>query len=89
MKATTRRGKDRIEFAERVLRHIEEYTVPQYGDAPEDQVEEWTEEECILTVKRYAARHGRNAREGEQMRDFLKIAHYTQIAELKHTRSQK
>lgn len=68
-------------FQEVVLRHIEEYTVPQFGDAPDDQVEQWSAEDCIRQMGKYIARFGRNRRGKEdQLRDMLKIAHYTSLA---------
>jgi len=79
----SKRGDDWREFAEKVADHVENYTVPQYGGKGEDQVTEWTLEDCALTIKRYVARIGKNARQGEQERDFLKIAHYAQLAALK------
>ena len=57
--------------------HIENYTVPQYGDAPNDQVEEWTPEQCMESIKRYANRFGTGRRGRlETLRDMVKIAHY-------------
>lgn len=38
---TAQRTKDWNEFAAKVADHIENYTVPQYGDAPNDNVEAW------------------------------------------------
>jgi len=68
-------------FAEIVRQHIENYTVPQYGDAPNDQVQEWTPTECMSSVKRYANRIDSNVRgRQETLRDMLKIAHYACLA---------
>ena len=39
---TAQRTKDWNEFAAKVADHIENYTVPQYGDAPNDNVESWS-----------------------------------------------
>lgn len=83
----SQRGEDWKAFAEQVLSHVEDYTVPQYGDKGEDQVTEWGLEDFTTTIKRYAARIGKNARPGEQERDFLKIAHYAQLAALKYSES--
>lgn len=68
-------------FANKVLEHIETYTVPQYGDAPNDLVEQFDVNYCVQQVMRYAARWNSNARgAGEQFRDLVKIAHYAQLA---------
>lgn len=74
------RGKDWMVFAEKVLSHIENYTVPQYGDAPDDQVEEWDAQDCTTTIRRYASRSGKNQRSGQDKLDMLKTAHYAQLA---------
>jgi len=74
------RGKEWEAFSKEVLKHIEDYTVPQYGDKGEDQVTEWNPEECILTIKKYAARFGSNMREGQNEMDLKKIAHYACLA---------
>jgi hypothetical protein len=74
------RGADWNRFSERILRHVENYTVPQYGDAPHDEVESWTAADCVRAVKKYAARHGKNSRAGQDKLDLLKIAHFAQLA---------
>lgn len=74
------RGAEWVAFAARVLRHIEDYTVPQYGDAPGDQVEEWSPEECVLTIRKYAARFRKNSRPGQDALDLVKVAHYACLA---------
>ena len=57
--------------------HIEKYTIPQYGDAPNDQVENFTPAQCMDSIKRYANRIDSNARGRlETLRDMLKIAQY-------------
>ena len=78
-----------LPFSLRVLQHIESYTVPQYGDAPNDEVESWSIEECLLAVKKYNARDGKNSREGQQELDFLKMAHFVQIAADKYQEAAK
>lgn len=75
----SQRGKAWLEFSARVLNHIENYTVPQYGDKGEDQVTEYSPEECALQIKKYISRYGKNARQGQQELDLLKIAHYAQL----------
>jgi len=64
-------------FSVVVVEHINNYTVPQYGDAPNDPVEAWTPSQCMLSVKRYADRveTGRRGRL-ETLRDMIKIAHF-------------
>lgn len=74
------RGKEFEDFSGDVIKHIENYTVPQYGDSPNDLVEEWTVQQCIDSAKKYLARHGRNQREGQDELDLIKAAHYIQIA---------
>lgn len=54
---TAQRTKDWNEFATKVADHIENYTVPQYGDAPNDNVESWSAQDCIAQVQKYAARY--------------------------------
>lgn len=77
------RGKQWIAFSEIVLQHIENYTVPQYGDAPGDQIEDWTAQECIRAIGKRCARHGKNSREGQEKLDILKMAHEACLAYFK------
>ena len=56
------RLKEWDEFTKMVRDHIENYTIPQYGNAPDDQVGAWTANDCMRAVERYTARYGRNAR---------------------------
>lgn len=79
----SRRGTEWLAFSTKVLNHIESYTVPQYGDAPHDQVEHYTARDCIKQIERYVTRHGRNSRKGQDLLDLLKIAHYACIAHAK------
>lgn len=68
-------------FAEEVFNHIEGYTVPQYGDFPDDNVATWTPEQCVTQIEKYCKRFGSNARgEQETNLDLIKIAHYAQLA---------
>lgn len=78
------RGQDFCKFADKVIEHIECYTVPQYGDKGEDQVTGYTAEDCIKQAQKYMARYGRNARPGQQELDFIKGAHYMQLAYTKY-----
>lgn len=77
---TAQRTKDWNEFAAKVADHIENYTVPQYGDAPNDNVESWSSQDCIAQIQKYAARFGANQRAGQEELDLMKIAHYAQLA---------
>ena len=76
----TNRGKEWDEFQDEVLKHIEEYTVPQYGDKGSDIASEYTAEYCLSQVKKYQARFGSNSRKGQEKLDLLKMAHYIQMA---------
>ena len=68
-------------FTEHVEDHIVGYTIPQYGDAPNDEVEKWTTQECINAISKYAKRFNNNQRgEAERLRDMFKIAHFACIA---------
>lgn len=73
------RGNDWNKFAWDVFLHIEQYTVPQYGDSPNDQATNWSIPVIEEQLKKYTNRFGKNARPGEELRDLLKIAHYSQI----------
>ena len=83
------RSKEWIEFSIKVLAHIEGYTVPQYGDRPDDQITNWSCADCLKAVNKRLARFGRNSREGQQELDFLKMAHETQIAYDKYIEENK
>ena len=74
------REKEWVDFSEIVQTHIREYTCTQYGDAPDDQCEHWTVNDCLVAVKKYIARHGTNAREGQDLLDIVKMAHYICLA---------
>lgn len=76
----SRRGDDWRAFAEQVYNHIENYTVPQYGDKGEDQATEYGSAEHVLQAKRYLARYGKNSRPGQELLDLIKTAHYCQMA---------
>lgn len=87
-KKYSQRGLNWMAFAKEVLNHIENYTIPQYGDSPVDQITEWTPEECLLAVKKRLARYGRNSRPGQQELDFKKMAHEVSIAFEKYVESK-
>ena len=68
-------------FNEAMEMHVEHYTVPQYGDYPDDQLNKFTEHNIKKNLERYHNRMDSNARgREEKIRDYLKIAHY--ISEL-------
>jgi hypothetical protein len=80
----SKRGEDFYDFAlSTVIPHIEQYTIPQYGDAPDDPVEEWTAQDCVRAIAKYAARFGKNSRDGQDGLDLIKIAHFAQLAFIK------
>ena len=68
-------------FSANVDHHIRNYTIPQYGDFPDDQCEQDFDEcDIASNIKRYANRVGRGRRGiDEQLRDCLKMAHYACI----------
>jgi len=67
-------------FAYEVANHLRDYTVPQYGDVGEDAITDYSTQDCVTQVEKYAKRFGTQSREGQQELDFLKIAHYVQCA---------
>lgn len=80
VKNWSERGLDWLDFSDKVLFHIEDYTVPQYGDKGDDQVsKEFSPKDCITNIKRYCNRFGRNSRPDQEKLDLLKIAHWAQM----------
>ena len=78
MDELSNRGHEWLEFSDAVFGHIEEYTVPQYGDSPDDQASSFTVDEIKMNMKRYVNRIGTNARgPNEAIRDSIKLAHYS------------
>lgn len=69
-----------LDFCSEVVDHIEDYVVPQYGDKHEDECAEYSVEDCIKQIKKYATRNGRNSRQAQDQLDLIKIAHYAQMA---------
>jgi len=66
------------DFAGMVDEHIEEYTVPQYGDYPEDQLMDFEVRDIIKNMQRYLNRFESGARGiDETKRDCFKLAHYS------------
>lgn len=71
------RGKEWLRFSALVAAHIEAYTVPQYGDTPDDQASGFSEQDIAANIRRYMNRLESGARGPvEAQRDLLKIAHY-------------
>jgi hypothetical protein len=69
------------QFNDEVIAHIASYCIPQYGNAPDDEVGAWTAKDCMRAIAKYLGRYGKNARgDADQERDFLKIAHYACLA---------
>lgn len=76
----SKRGKQWQEFSDRVLQHIETYTIPQYGDMPDDQASNFELRDIVQNMRRYINRAETNQRgQEDQERDCLKIAHYACI----------
>ena len=73
------RGEDWLNFATDTLNHIENYTVPQYGDKGDDQYTDFTAQDFITQIKKYLNRYGKNSRPGQGHLDMLKCAHYIQM----------
>lgn len=77
----SKRHESFMTFSLDVLDHIENYTVPQYGDYPEDQMTTASIEDIKHDMQRYLNRMLSNSRGKEETkRDMMKIAHYAQIA---------
>lgn len=75
-------------FAATVRKHILDYTIPQYGDSPTDEVEGWTPDMCIKAIAKYTRRFESGQRgSDETLRDMLKIAHFACLAYIKLHRS--
>ncbi len=71
-------------FSAIVREHILNYTIPQYGDSPDDEVEKWSPEMCAAALSKYIRRFGSQQRGREEgIRDMLKIAHFACLAYIK------
>lgn len=71
-------------FGNIVNMHIMEYTVPQYGDYPNDQVTKWDINTIMNSIGKYVNRFQTNARgEEENLLDLVKIAHYACMGYMK------
>lgn len=84
----TNRGREWSQFSLDVLEHVETYTVPQYGDAPHDQIETWSAQEVVRAIGKRAARFKRNSRPDQDLLDLKKIAHEACLAYNKLLREQ-
>lgn len=78
------RGMKAHMFFRQVINHIDNYTVPQYGDSPDDLAETWSSDDCMKQLDKYIKRFKKNSRIGQQESDFLKMAHYVQLAAEKY-----
>jgi len=84
----SKRAEEFKSFSDEVLDHIDKYTVPQYGDMPNDQVSGMSTADLVTQIKRYCNRFGNNQRgDVEQLRDFMKMAHYAGMAYYKYKES--
>lgn len=83
------RGKQWLEFADVVRKHVEYYTVPQYGDSPDDQIEDWTAKECVRAIGKRCARFGSNSRGDQEKLDLKKMAHEACLAYFKLLEADK
>lgn len=82
LRTNTMRGGQFCEFALNTVRHIDNYTVPQYGDAPNDMVETWTSTHVINQMQKYLKRMENNGRGDEDnILSCKKLAHYACILE--------
>lgn len=80
--ATTNRGRQFAYFAKQVTKHVDLYTVPQYGDSPDDMVESWTPTHVINQMQKYLKRMENNGRGDEDnILSCKKLAHYACILE--------
>jgi len=65
------------DFSLRVLKHINEYVVPQYGNFPDKTIAKFTPEKIQGKLEAYVDRIGKSSRGPEDAkRDCLKIAHF-------------
>lgn len=68
-------------FADMVVNHIENYSVPQYGPTLSENTDVTSTEDCLKYIAKYLRRHGSDRRGRiEELRDLVKIAHFAQFA---------
>lgn len=73
----SRKGMQWMKFSWEVLRHIQRYVIPQYGDLPDAMIDGFLIQGLKNQFVRYVGRIGTNVRGPEEaQRDALKIAHY-------------
>jgi hypothetical protein len=77
---SSKRAVDWVEFSSKVCSHIDEYTVPQYGDKGVDLASTKDAAFFMAQIERYVTRFGKNQRSDQENLDLLKIAHYAQLA---------
>lgn len=77
MSVISKKSEEFAKFSVEVLKHIESYSLKQYGDYPDTFLEETSIKDMIHNTQRYLHRTGTNARGAEEsLRDMLKVAHY-------------
>jgi len=69
------------DFNQKMLIHIEDYTLAQYGNSSGDeQIDTFSIEDCWMNLMRYYNRRNSSVRgKKEQLRDIIKVAHYAQL----------
>lgn len=68
-------------FSATVYKHIENYSVPQYGPDIKDNVDVADANDCRKYISKYLRRAGSERRGRiEELRDLVKIAHFAQFA---------
>lgn len=83
MSKPTSRLEEWKQFEVEVFRHIRDYTIPQYGDMTEDMASTFTKSDFDTQIAKYVTRQrngGGSRGQTEDMRDYLKIAHYACMA---------
>ena len=84
MQTVDNRIREWLLFASEVAQHVAYYTVPQYGDLPDDPLSKWTAEDCVRQIGKYVNRFESNARgDLEGLIDMKKAAHYACVAYMK------
>lgn len=73
----SKRGAEFVKFAYHTLKHVEGYTVPQYGDKGDDNATGYTGNDYVVQIRKYANRLESGQRgDEEKERDLFKLAHY-------------
>lgn len=77
------------EFNALEIDHIADYTIPQYGDAPNDFMSTTSAHDVEQQIIKYTKRFGSNQRGfNDQQLDLLKIAHYCCILYFKRIKER-